>query len=286
MRRYPFSGRHDGARQQVLTLALGVVMTALLAVLPGIGTPGVSRAFHDAGDTDTRVSIETVRFVTAAADDTRVVLRDSSRRAARPLTASTRSTAPTGLVEVPTPGGAQPTPGNRTVGSDRDPRVNWSPHISYAPRAVTAPTLGRFPGTETFSAEQQDSVLWKFERTVPYAPRVPPTPAERDAMMREEARRWAVAQDAKRPTPVGSVWTLFLPGADKKGTEPSQTALTPSAGGLSLPLFSPGPGAKDRRRDSAIHAGNLRRLQRLADRARARQDSIRRMDSIAMLTRP
>lgn len=284
MRRFAFSGRQTGVWQHLLALAVAVTLTALLAVLPAIGAPGVSRAFQDSGDSDTRVSVEAIRFVTTAADDTRVVLRDSSRGAAR--TTLARAALPPADVGNPATDAAKPAAGSRAGGSDRDPHVNWAPHISYAPRAVTAPSPGRFPGAETFTAEQQDSVLWKLERSVPYAPRVPPTPAERDAMMREEARRWAAAQDAKRPIPVGAVWSLFNPGADKKSTQPQRTALSPSPGGFSAPLFSPGAGTKERRRDSAIHAGNLVRLQRLADRARARQDSLRRMDSIAMLTRP
>ena len=131
-----------------------------------------------------------------------------------------------------------------------------------------------------------DSVLWKLERSVPYHPYVPPTLAERDAMLRAEAKRWANAREQQRPIPVTAVWGLFMPGVDKKSLDDSRSAAAASGGGLGIPLLSSGPSKAQRRRDSAIHAGNLLRLQRLADLAKARQDSLRRMDSIAMLGRP
>ena len=80
---------------------------------------------------------------------------------------------------------------------------------------------------------------------------LPPTQAERDSIGREQERRTAEARDQHRPV------AIPLGGAS-----------------LPLPFLSRGPSREERARDSTIHADNLARLARLAERARAKRDSI------------
>lgn len=51
--------------------------------------------------------------------------------------------------------------------------------------------------------------------------------------------------------------------------------LTFGGGGFSLPLFASGPSREQRMRDSVVHHGNLLRLDRIAERARAKRDTAR-----------
>jgi hypothetical protein len=256
---FPRERRQRGSR--AFALGVATVATIAMGVLPSVGVTSVFTIFNRGVDTTAVFVAEGLRFVaTAPRDDTRAMLRSSpsNRRAPVPGSAAPSAVAPQSPA-VP--------PGNAASrGGDRDPYISWTPPAgSYAPRPLATPRFGYFPGTGGFTAAQQDSVLWKLERGVPYAKPVPPSQAERDAKAREDAPRWAFARDEHRPVPMTG---------------------SGSGGSIRAPFLSSGPSAAERRRDSAIHAGNLLRLQRLADRARARQDSLRRMDSIALLTRP
>jgi hypothetical protein len=55
--------------------------------------------------------------------------------------------------------------------------------------------------------------------------------------------------------------------------EPADVAGRTGMVNISAPLLASGPSRKQRMRDSIVHAGNMERLNRLADRARARRDS-------------
>ena len=87
---------------------------------------------------------------------------------------------------------------------------------------------------------------------------LPPTQAERDSTAREQERRMAEARDQHRPMPI-------------------------PMGGASLPLpfLSRGPSREERARDSVVHADNLARLARLAERARAKRDSLNGASKVA-----
>jgi hypothetical protein len=80
--------------------------------------------------------------------------------------------------------------------------------------------------------------------------RLPPTAEERDSTAREQSRHAAVARDEHRPMPV------------------------PMGGSLPLPFLSSGPSRQQRVKDSVVNADNLLRLARLAERARAKRDSL------------
>ena len=263
MPRFVFVTQRSGFRSRAIALGIAAFATAALGLLPGTRV-SAALVFNGFVEPAGNVVYERLRYVDLAVpDDSRVALR-AMTGAARGPTAGAGRSSPVSIPlqpDGPAVEGRAPTPSR-----DVQPHVSFAPAppVLYTPRVAVAPRFGRFPGTETFSAHQQDSVLWKLERRVPYAAPVPPSQAERDSLARENAPRWAFARDEKRPV-----------------------AITMSGGGgISAPLLSPGKSAEQRRRDSAVHAGNLQRLARLADRAKARQDSLRRMDSIAMLTRP
>lgn len=135
---------------------------------------------------------------------------------------------------------------------------------SHAPKPTSPSRFETFPRTPmTFSKAQMESVMVTLETGIARAPLLPPTPAQRDSMLRDQSLRGAMARDQGRPA-----------------------AVAVAAGGFPFPLFSSGPSRAQRRRDSIIHAGNVKRLENLAALARARRDSLRFMDSIAMLQKP
>ena len=88
------------------------------------------------------------------------------------------------------------------------------------------------------------------------------TQEELDVVHREEDRRLAADRAEHRPSamPLGGI-------------------------GIPLPMFSRGPSPKQRLQDSIVNADHLSRLARLAERARAKRDSLRRADSLAMLVK-
>ena len=87
---------------------------------------------------------------------------------------------------------------------------------------------------------------------------LPPTQAERDSTAREQERRMAEGRDQHRPVaiPLGSA-------------------------GFPVPFLSRGPSREERARDSVVHADNLARLARLAERARAKRDSLNAVKALA-----
>jgi hypothetical protein len=88
------------------------------------------------------------------------------------------------------------------------------------------------------------------------------TQEEIDVAYREEDRRLAADRADHRPSamPLGGI-------------------------GVPLPIFSRGPSPKQRLQDSIVNAENLPRLARLAERARAKRDSLRHADSLALLAK-
>jgi hypothetical protein len=88
------------------------------------------------------------------------------------------------------------------------------------------------------------------------------TQEELDVAHREEDRRLAADRAEHRPSamPLGGI-------------------------GVPLPMFSRGPSPKQRLQDSIVNADNLPRLARLAERARAKRDSLRHADSLALLAK-
>ena len=88
------------------------------------------------------------------------------------------------------------------------------------------------------------------------------TQEELDVAHREEDRRLAADRAEHRPSamPLGGV-------------------------GIPLPMFSRGPSPAQRARDSVVNADNVKRLARLADRAKAKRDSLRHADSLALLAK-
>lgn len=92
---------------------------------------------------------------------------------------------------------------------------------------------------------------------------LPPTQAERDSAAREQEQRMAQGRDQHRPT------AIPLGGAS-----------------IPVPFLSRGPTREQRARDSVINADNLARLARLAERARAKRDSLLAVKALAGLVKP
>jgi hypothetical protein len=128
------------------------------------------------------------------------------------------------------------------------------------------------PAHQTLTDAGRDSLLDSLRRALPEDLKkpVPPSPAERDSLAREESIRRRAQAD--------------VPGVR------TQVVL----GTVSFPFLSGGPSREQRRRDSIVNAGNLERLGRLAERARARREStiVARRDSMSdsarrqLLSRP
>lgn len=87
---------------------------------------------------------------------------------------------------------------------------------------------------------------------------LPLTQAERDSIAREQERRIAEGHEQHRPV-----------------------AVPMGGAGIPLPFLSRGPSREERARDSVIHADNLARLARLAERARAKRDSLNAVKALA-----
>lgn len=190
-----------------------------------------------------------------------------------PLTAAARVTALPSRASVR---GAEPRRGAPTVDSAAAPSAvaatpaeaarDASPSASRlaVPRApsslFTAPTPHNpFAAPSAPSAAERDTKLGGLRDSIAILARTRvPTREERDEQLR------AAERDA-RLSPVHS------PGIAAGGSIP-------------LPLFSSGPSRRERVRDSVAFAENRARLERLAARARARVDSVRRADSIAART--
>ncbi len=111
---------------------------------------------------------------------------------------------------------------------------------------------------------EMDSMLAILRDSMPALSRLRVmTVAERDSLMRVMANSRLVPG---RPAQ--------MPGY------PSAGGLS-NAGGISAPLFSSGPSAAERRRDSAANVEYLARLRRLQDRVLARRESVRVADSMS-----
>jgi hypothetical protein len=87
---------------------------------------------------------------------------------------------------------------------------------------------------------------------------LPPTQAERDSTAREQERRVAEGRDQHRPV-----------------------AIPMGGASIPVPFLSRGPSREERARDSVINADNLVRLARLAERARAKRDSLNAVKALA-----
>ena len=87
---------------------------------------------------------------------------------------------------------------------------------------------------------------------------LPPTQAERDSVAREQEHRMAEGRDQHRPT-----------------------AIPMGGASIPFPFLSRGPSREERARDSVLHADNLARLARLAQRARAKRDSLNAVKALA-----
>jgi hypothetical protein len=101
------------------------------------------------------------------------------------------------------------------------------------------------------SKAAQDSLTKLYAKVWDFRTPLPQTDAQRDSAAREQYRRAAEAHDEHRPIPITVV-----------------------GGSVPFSFLGKGPTREQRARDSVINADNLQRLARLAERARAKHDSM------------
>lgn len=246
--------RYDRLTRESIAIALGLTAAASMAISIPVVT--IFRASESANPLLTQRPDEIVAFVQPVVPrPMRSVRVDaaSRQRAAkttdepieRPLTRDTSSFTPA----VAPPVIAEITPGNRSTDAARGSE-------RVGPFAVPE----RLSWTKTLSEAARDSLDKLTARLVAEAFRKPhvPTTAQRDSAARENDRLAMVARDEHRP--------LAVP-----------------LGGARVPFtfLSSGKSREERHRDSVVHADNLQRLARLAERARAKHDSILAASALA-----
>jgi hypothetical protein len=137
------------------------------------------------------------------------------------------------------------------------PRANSTPSPFDLPRARN-PFLSEEPRTRA----EMDSILMELRQGIPlFAATRTPTSAERDSLMRERSREGLVPGRAAQ-----------IPGS--------------ASGSIGLPLFSAGPSAAERRRDSSANAEYVARLRRLQARVSASRELLRVADSMSRRRTP
>jgi len=246
----------DSRGQRAAALSAGVSITLLMFFAAVISAPTLYEVFG--GHVDSRRSWPTERIIYAVADH---VLAQPGMGTGTSL--SRRRRSPIALSPDAPPSIANPGHSRMSSADPRDPVVQFIPlPVLRGPQPVTAPPLGTLAPKPELTTLQRDSALFALEISVPRWPKLPPTPEMRDSLERERARVWATAREQGRPV-----------------------AIEMGGGGFGVGLMASGPSRERRRRDSIIHADNLKRLETLAQRARVRQDSVRRTDSIATLRR-
>ncbi|MES2177662.1 MAG: hypothetical protein V4550_07325 [Gemmatimonadota bacterium] len=113
---------------------------------------------------------------------------------------------------------------------------------------------------------------------------VPTTAANRVATREEQDSLWR-AKSSPGTIPgrkAGEQGGFVLPGPWSGRYDPSKT----DTGGGGVTFLSPGPSRAERKRDSVANSQFLASLSRLQARARVKQDSLRRRDSIARASVP
>ena len=124
--------------------------------------------------------------------------------------------------------------------------------VTVNPALVARPLVST---STSLDSAGRDSVWAKFGHAGPsWTVRIRGQP-EKDSLLRAESLRQRTWRGG--PLPINGIWS-------------SLDVATISGGGIPAPLFARGPSRAQRARDSVVHADNLRRLARLAARARAR----------------
>jgi hypothetical protein len=104
------------------------------------------------------------------------------------------------------------------------------------------------------------------------------TYAGRDSLLQRplahgpDLRGFRIVSKAERAGPVDEIQQRM---ADVRDYKPADVSGRRGLLNIAAPLLASGPSRKQRLRDSIVHAGNVERLNRLADRARAQRDSQR-----------
>jgi len=139
----------------------------------------------------------------------------------------------------------------------------------YRPQSRSTPSPFELPRARNpfvpeaqWTRAQIDSTLEEMRHAIPiFAATRTPTAAERDSLMREQARERTIPGRAPQ-----------MPGG--------------VGGSIGVPLFSAGPSAAERRRDSSANAEYVARLRRLQARVSASRESLRVADSMSRARTP
>jgi hypothetical protein len=207
---------------------------------------------------------ETLVFLEATGSAPRieqpVQLRSPLIATARPAAASAR------VRDVDT--GSTPAPATSSKPSTlAGPDPTFLPRFRPQPRSSPSPfelprARNPFVPDAQWTRAQIDSTLEEMRHAVPnLAATRTATAAERDSLMREQARERTIPGRAPQ-----------MPGG--------------VGGSIGVHLFSAGPSAAERRRDSSANAEYVARLRRLQARASASRESLRVADSMSRVRTP
>ena len=215
-----------------------------------------------------RMARERVEFITAPQQVPARVAPSRERSAPATRARDEGREARPGATEAPPPD----TGTSRVVPSTvRTPSLAAPPHPPRYLSRSFAPLKPRNPfiPTPLPSRAEMDSMLREMRDSMPALSRLRVmSVAERDSLMRVMATNKLVPGRAAQ-----------MPGY------PPSTGLA-NSGMIAAPLFSSGPSAAERRRDSAANVEYLARLRRLQDRALARRESLRVADSMSRARLP
>ena len=238
----------------------GVSSALVSAVLTGIGAgalaASVARLTGIELDARPFVSVserEVVLYATAVVRSSRP---STTRRHRLPRTSATRAPSST----VPGPAPSTVTIVDTTAPHELSAAVTPMDSGANAPSRVVNPIAVRRPLislSTSLDAAGRDSVWAEVRKALPLLAlsRIRAQP-EKDSLLRSEALRQMTWRGG--PLPISGIWSSL-----------DVATISTGGGGISAPLFARGPTRAQRVRDSVVHADNLRRLARLAARARA-----------------
>jgi hypothetical protein len=241
--------RHDLLHESETALLAAAITAAAAASLLASLTH-LARASRDSAPAATAERRESITYVVPP---TRTATQAGIREPITRLSAERAMYPPqsTGIPRI------TPIPGHISELTTPDTQRVRSTRLS--PDATTPP-LGPVSQPSAFSLEKsvsragRDSLL---QRSLAHGP---------------DLRGFRMVSKAERAGPVDEIQQRM---AVVRDYEPADVAGRRGMINIPLPLLASGPSRKQRVRDSIVHAGNVERLNRLADRPRAKRDSLR-----------
>jgi hypothetical protein len=244
--------RHDLVRESEAVL-LAAALTATAAASLFASLTHLARASRDSAPVATVASRERVMYLvppTPIRAATQPILREPMTRAQEP-----RATHPPQAAGLPQVSSGYSSDARSSPLTNVDTqRVRSTRPSLDAPMPLLGPVAQRsaFSLEKNLNRAGRDSLL---QRSLTQGPDLRGfrivSKTERVGVEDEIQKRMAVVREYEPADVAGRTGMINIP----------------------LPLFASGPSRKQRVRDSIVHAANMERLNRLADRARARRDS-------------